>query len=48
VEVFDLLDPSELTSQCAERGSKAHHPAALLSLLIYGYTTGVFSSRKIE
>jgi transposase len=48
VEVFDLLDLSELTSQYAGRGSKAHHPAALLSLLLYGYTTGVFSSRKIE
>lgn len=30
------------------RDSRAHHPAVLLSLLIYGYATGVFSSRKIE
>ena len=48
VEVVDQLDLSELTSQYAGRGSKAHHPAVLLSLLIYGYATGVFSSRKIE
>ena len=26
----------------------SHHLAVLLSLLIYGYATGVFSSRKIE
>lgn len=48
VEVVDQLDLSELTRQYAGRGSHAHHPAVLLSLLIYGYATGVFSSRKIE
>lgn len=48
VEVIDRLDLSELTRQYAGRGSKAHHPAVLLGLLIYGYATGVFSSRKIE
>jgi len=48
VDVVDQLDLSELTEQYAGRGSKAHHPAILLSLLIYGYATGVFSSRKIE
>jgi hypothetical protein len=29
-------------------GSAAYHPSMLLGLLIYGYATGVFSSRKIE
>lgn len=48
VEVVDQLDLSELSRQYAGRGSKAHHPGLLLSLLIYGYATGVFSSRKIE
>ena len=48
VEVVDQLDLSELTRQYAGRGSRAHHPGVLLSLLIYGYATGVFSSRKIE
>lgn len=48
VEVVEQLDLTELTQQYAGRGSKAHHPAVLLSLLIYGYATGVFSSRKIE
>lgn len=47
-EVVSQLDLTELTSQYRGRGSKAHHPETLLSLLIYGYATGVFSSRKIE
>jgi len=48
VEVIDGLDLSGLTRKYAGRGSKAHHPATLLALLVYGYATGVFSSRKIE
>ena len=48
VEVIDQLDLSELTRQYAGRGSQAHHPAVLLGLLIYGYASGVHSSRKIE
>jgi len=48
VEVVDQLDLSALTRQYAGRGSQAQHPAVLLSLLIYGYATGVFSSRKME
>lgn len=48
VEVIDRLNLTELTRQYAGRGSAAHHPAVLLGLLIYGYATGVPSSRKIE
>ena len=48
VEVIDRLDLSELVSQYAGRGSDAHHPAVLLGLLVYGYASGCFSSRKIE
>jgi transposase/IS5 family transposase len=48
VDVIDRLDLTELTRQYAGRGSAAHHPAVLLGLLIYGYATGVPSSRKIE
>jgi transposase len=48
VEVIDQLDLSNLTRQYAGRGSKAHHPATLLAILVYGYATGVFSSRKLE
>lgn len=48
VEVIDQLDLSDLTRAYRGRGSAAHHPAVLLGLLIYGYATGVPSSRKIE
>ena len=48
VEVIERLDLSELTREYAGRGSAAHHPAVLLGLLIYGYASGVHSSRKIE
>ncbi|HRE73036.1 MAG: IS1182 family transposase [Candidatus Accumulibacter sp.] len=48
VEVIDQLDLSKLTRQYAGRGSKAYHPATLLAILVYGYATGVFSSRRLE
>jgi transposase len=48
VDVVEGLDLSELVHAYAGRGSDAYHPATLLSLLIYGYATGTFSSRKIE
>ena len=48
VEVIDQLDLSKLTRRYAGRGSKAHHPATLLAILVYGYASGVFSSRKLE
>lgn len=48
VEVIEQLDLSRLTSRYQGRGSAAHHPSVLLALLVYGYATGVFSSRKIE
>ena len=48
VEVIDGLDLTELTRQYTGRGSKAHHPATLLAILVYGYATGLFSSRKLE
>ena len=48
VDVVEGLDLSSLVKAYAGRGSDAYHPATLLSLLIYGYATGTFSSRKIE
>lgn len=47
-EVIDDLDLSNRIRQYAGRGSKAHHPATLLAILVDGYTTGIFSSRKLE
>jgi transposase len=48
VEVIDQMDLSELVRQYAGRGSDAYHPSMLLGLLVYGYATGMHSSRKIE
>jgi transposase len=48
VDVVEGLDLSALEQAYGGRGSEAYHPATLLSLLIYGYATGTFSSRKIE
>ena len=48
VEVIAQLDLSGLSMAYAGRGKAAHHPEVLLGLLVYGYATGVFSSRKIE
>ena len=48
VEVVDQMDLRELVRQYTGRGSAAYHPAMLLGLLVYGYATGVHSSRKIE
>lgn len=48
VEVIDKLDLSSMTRAYRGSGSASYHPALLLGLLVYGYATGVFSSRKIE
>jgi transposase len=48
VDIVDQLDLSALTRQYRGTGSAAYHPTVMLSLLIYGYATGVFSSRRIE
>ena len=48
VEVIDGLDLSAMVRTYRGAGSAGYHPALLLGLLVYGYATGVFSSRKIE
>lgn len=48
VEVVEALDLREFEQDYGGRGNAAYHPAILLSLLIYGYATGCYSSRKIE
>ena len=48
VEVVDGLDLSAMSKSYRGSGSASYHPKVLLSLLVYGYATGVFSSRKLE
>ncbi len=48
VEIVDQLDLHPLSTSYQGKGKRPYHPAMLLSLLFYGYATGVFSSRKLE
>jgi len=48
VGIIALLDLSAIYVHYAAVGGEAYAPEVLLGLLFYGYTTGVFSSRKIE
>lgn len=52
--VNDVVDEMDLTAilrtyqRVDRRGNAAYHPAMMVKLLVYGYCTGRFSSRKIE
>src|SRR5947208_4255036 len=48
VDSVALLDLSALYARYGPRGGEPYAPEVLLGLLLYGYATGVFSSRKIE
>ena len=48
VGVVGVLDLSEVYGQYSERGGMPYAAEVMLGLLLYGYATGVFSSRKIE
>jgi transposase len=48
VEIIDGLDLSALVNAYRGSGSASYHPAMLLGLLVYGYSTKTFSSRSIE
>ena len=48
VEIVEQLDLKPMEGAYGTSGSAPFHPALLLSILVYGYVTGVFSSRKLE
>src|SRR5450432_3625138 len=48
VEVVDGLDLRSMSGAYRGSGSRSYHPRLLLGVLVYGYATGVFSSRKLE
>jgi len=48
VEVVQGLDLRALTGSYRGSGEASYHPELVLGLIIYGYATGVFSSRKLE
>jgi len=47
-DVVAQLDTSAIENSYSGRGSNAWPPKLMISLLFYGYATGVFSSRKLE
>jgi transposase len=47
-DIVDSLDLSGIYARYGTRGGMPYSPEILLSLLVYAYANGVFSSRKIE
>jgi transposase len=48
VDSVAQLDLAALYAKYGSRGGEPYAPEMLLGLLLYGYATGIFSSRKIE
>jgi transposase len=48
VEVIAGLDLRAMVGSYRGSGEASYHPTVLLGILVYGYATGVFSSRKLE
>lgn len=48
VDIVDKLDIKDVYTKYQGKGSAAYDPRLLLALLFYGYSTGIFSSRKLE
>src|SRR3979409_2755781 len=48
VEVVEGLDLRSMSGSYRGSGEASYPPQLLLGLIIYGYATGVFSSRKLE
>src|SRR4051794_28357316 len=48
VEVIASLDLRAMIGRYRGCGEASYHPTLLLGILVYGYATGVFSSRKLE
>src|SRR5437588_10772013 len=48
VEVIDGMDLRAMSGSYRGSGSASYHPRMLVGILVYGYATGIFSSRKLE
>src|SRR5213076_2343925 len=48
VAVIDGMDLRAMSGSYRGSGSASYHPRMLLGILVYGYATGIFSSRKLE
>ncbi len=47
-DLFQHLDTTSIESNYKYSGQNAYHPKQIISILIYSYSRGVFSSREIE
>lgn len=47
-DIFSQLDTKALEKRYSMLGQHAYHPKLIVSILIYAYSQGVYSSRKIE
>jgi len=47
-DIMGQLDTSEIEKTYSNIGQRAYHPRLIVSILIYAYSRGVFSSREIE
>jgi transposase len=48
VEVIEGLDLRAMSESYRGSGSASYQPSLLLGIIVYGYATGIFSSRKLE
>jgi transposase len=47
-DLFQQLDTTSVESNYKYQGQNAYHPKQIISILIYAYSRGVFSSREIQ
>ena len=47
-DLVDQLDLSALEERYGNLGQPAYHPRLMLKVILYGFTVGIFSSRKLE
>jgi len=47
-DLFQQLDTTSIESNYKYNGQNAYHPKQIISILIYAYSRGVFSSREIQ
>ena len=47
-DIFSQIDTKEVEKKYSMLGQNAYHPRQVTAILIYSYSQGIFSSRKIE
>lgn len=47
-DIVDRLDLSRLESRYGHMGQPAYHPRMMVKVILYGFTVGIFSSRRLQ